>query len=418
MKSILITTLLSTVNAHLSPEPCEVIANPTGSATAFSFSCNVETKQLNGKMKATFSRPFELMAKEGIMLPDTRKDIISGAASPFSYYFNPLGDLPAASAILKDKGCAETHGTDAAAKNTWSAGAYQWDSRLKATGGCTRLTGAAEGGMTKYAYNGWSAYLLDIEDATQGIMIHMSGGDACGPEGARKFNISLMCDTSALAESKPYIEEAVSEDKTCTYEIDLETTHGCPDECKAPFNVFENGKEPGGTLDASKNVCNTKGSCRSLADGKPECACTDGDAYNDESDYVGPGCSFACPNTNGVMCSNQGHCSFEAGLVGKNGRARCFCNTGYEGEECETNTRPIVPGQEPTSSAAPWILLLILSAIFAGAWWYHRKEHDEPFCCCGQNGFGEGFSGEGPPRFSGIENGGGGYVAPSSEQSI
>jgi len=236
MKSILITTLLSTVNAHLSPEPCEVIANPTGSATAFSFSCNVETKQLNGKMKATFSRPFELMAKEGIMLPDTRKDIISGAASPFSYYFNPLGDLPAASAILKDKGCAETHG------NTWSAGAYQWDSRLKAAGGCTRLTGAAEGGMTKYAYNGWSAYLLDIEDATQGIMIHMSGGDACGTEGARKFNISLMCDTSALAESKPYIEEAVSEDQTCTYEIDLETTHGCPDECKAPFNVFENGK--------------------------------------------------------------------------------------------------------------------------------------------------------------------------------
>ena len=193
-------------------------------------------------MKATFSRPFELMAKEGIMLPDTRKDPTTGLASPFSYYFNPLGDLPAASAILKDKGCAETHGTDAAAKNTWSAGAYQWDSRLKATGGCTRLTGAAEGGMTKYAYNGWSAYLLDIEDATQGIMIHMSGGDACGPEGARKFNISLMCDTSALAESKPYIEEAVSEDKTCTYEIDLETTHGCPDECKAPFNVFENGK--------------------------------------------------------------------------------------------------------------------------------------------------------------------------------
>ena len=399
-------------NARLSTQPCEIVET----AGKFAFHCSVESTQFDGKKVATFSRPFDLMTSSGIQLPDERIDPETQKPFPFSYFFNPLGSLASSSSILKDKGCEST-GPDL--KNKWDAGAYQWDSRLKEKG-CTRLTGQAAGGNTKYAYNGWQAFLLDVEDASRGIMLHMTGGDACGVAGPRKFNVSLMCDTSPVAQKRKFNEESVTEDQTCTYEIDLSTTHGCPDECSAPFDVFENGKEPGGTADATKDVCNSKGSCRSRADGTPECACTAGDAFRNESSYVGPGCSFACPNEFSKSCSNVGHCKYEPGFSDKVGKAKCFCDLGYIGDQCETKdtTSGSSSSVEPTSSAVPWILLLLLSAVFAGAWWYHRKQHEEPFCCCGNgNGYGEGFSGEGPPRFSsGLESGG--YVAPSSEQSI
>jgi hypothetical protein len=413
MFTILAAAALSTVAAKVATEPCAVIKNKDGAATQYSFKCAVETKQKDGKNFAYFSRPFQLSTSSGISLPDLRVDPVDGSPSPFTYYFNPLGSLSPASTILKNRGCEAT-GTKK--QNSWAAGAYQWDSRLKAAG-CTRLTGpATPNGATETTYNGWTAYLLDVEDATQGLMLHMSGGDACGIEGPRKFNISLMCGTAKDVQAKDFLEESVMEDETCTYEIDLETTHGCPDECKAPFDVFKNGKEPGTGLDASKHVCNAKGSCRSLADGTPACACTAGDAGTLEPDWVGPGCAYDCPNLFSKPCSNQGHCSYQPpNLLGKGEGSHCFCNTGYEGETCETKVESKTI-DTLTSSAAPWVILVFLGFIFAGAWWYHRKENEKPFCCCGSDGMGDGFesSSDGPPAFSAMGDGKtGGYVAPT-----
>lgn len=415
MKAFLLFSSVVLTSASLSTEPCEVITNAKGSETAYSFKCRVESKQNDGIMYATFSRPFELTTSSGIALSDTRPDV----GQHFTYYFNPLGSLGAGSSILADKGCGKTGD---GGKNVWDAGAYQWDDRLKEKG-CTRLTGEAKGGASTNSFNGWSAFLLDKEDASMGIMLHMSGGDKCDNVGRpRKFNISLTCGTSVDVQSKDFLEEFVSEDETCTYEIDLETTHGCPDECTAPFNVFKDGIEPGSGVAASKHVCNSKGACRSLADGRPSCGCTKGDAGTTDPNYVGPGCSYACPNEFEKPCNNQGHCGFEPDLlVSKTyGKAKCFCNAGYEGEMCETkndNGGGVTPENSTTAPASPlpWIFVLFASAGLGGVWFLHRKEHGEPFCCCGNGGHGDGFgSTDGPPAFSALEGGNGSYVAPGA----
>ena len=416
LSKLIIALSLAVATAHLSNQPCTVVQNSKGSETDFSFQCTVTSDQKGGSQIATFSRPFQLSTTSGIMLPDTRVDPIDGSKSPFSYYFNPLGSLAPGASILKETGCDA--GTGDSNKNIWIAGAYQWDSRKKKEG-CKRLTGEAKEGFTTTTFNGWSAYLLDDEDASAGLMLHMSGGDACGIEGPRKFNISLMCGTDKYVQAKTFVEESVIEDQTCTYEIDLETTHGCPDECKAPFNVFANGKEPGTGAAASTEVCNSKGACRSLADGTPACACTAGDAGSQEPDWVGPGCAYNCPNIFDKPCSNNGHCAYDPGPIGKAGGSRCFCNTGFEGTICDAATPTGKTIYHHIASAAPWVILFGFGIAFSIAWWHHRKQKEQPFCCCGGgNGYGEGFEGNGPPAFSALGANSGGYVAPNTDSAI
>lgn len=427
--ALLLLTASASANAHRVTTPCDVVTTTPGAPY---FKCGVKTKSTQTTAPtvfATFSRPFELTTSAGWRLPDTRTSA-NGTASSFTYYVNPLGALVPTIDFLKGKGC---EGTGKDKKNTWNAGAYQLDSRVTDGTGCTRLTGDAAPAVktTQTTYNGWSAFLLDDEDSSQGIMLKMTGGDQCGPPSstARSFDISLMCDTAADAQGKSFVEESVSEDQTCNYNIRVETSHGCPNECQAPVTVYPNGKKPGTTDTASSNVCNSKGACRTLADGRASCACTAGDAGTLDSDWVGPGCSFECPLLSSKPCSDAGHCAYEPGLLHKMGSAHCFCNAGFEGMKCETTMPPAKPGTgapgtllHPTvSSAAPWVILLVLVFIFCGAWWYHRKEREEPFCCFGNSGMGEGFedNGNGPPAFSALGGGNSNsYVAPSTESAI
>merc|ERR1711991_1117350 len=107
-------------------------------------------------------------------------------------------------------------------------------------------------------------------------MLHRGGGTVCGDKGPRKLNITLECGTNPNEQSRePTEEEYVFEDKTCTYEIVMKTSHGCPDQCKSPAEVV--GAHEAG-FDTPTEVCNNQlsggaaGTCRTLNSGVPECA--------------------------------------------------------------------------------------------------------------------------------------------------
>ena len=221
------------------------------------------------------------------------------------------------------------------------AGAFQWDDRANVTNPCKRLTGTAAQGadLTANTYYGYSAYLIDEEDAAKGIMLHRGGGTDCGGEGERKLNITLECGTNPDEQSQePSDEEYVFEDKTCTYEIIMKTSYGCPDQCKSPADVL--GENEAGFQTATE-VCNNKkdggasGTCRTLNSGVPECACAETSAAADSA-FVGPGCTFACPGENSRLglCSKRGHCAYDAD-VSSTGKAVCFCDSGFMGETCQ-----------------------------------------------------------------------------------
>ncbi len=425
--------------------PCRVGTNPVTKKPRFE--CDVH-HHLHGHSVAYFSRPFELVNEKGYRLEDAYQGVLD---KEIWYYLNPLGGLASSAPIFAESGddgepadavdCSKTYddlaaGGTSTAPNKWKAAAYQYDVAAKDnTGkGCHRLTGAVD---PNHPAGGFTAYLMDSEDSSKGIVLHMGGGDLCGQMGPRKLNITLACSTDKEEQSKTIVGESMWEDTTCTYEIWTWTTHGCPDGCMSPKDAYTTeknpeGKTPGTGNPGSTHVCNadpvtseTIGRCRMRNDGKASCGCVDVEDAAGETRHVGPGCAFVCPSFEGQdePCSGHGHCEYDRPADESLGRARCFCHSGWQGEECETASGTDSGsegggggGGGGGGAALPWILATLLGLGFAGGWYYHRKEMGEPFCCCGgDGGFSAGGAGGGgggsPPAFSSMDTGGS-YVAP------
>ena len=399
--------------AVMSRTPCKLKKD-----AGYHFACDVyRGEDATPVFTATFKRPFQIGATP-LRLQDKKAYGETGTAfTHFHYYVSVLGDVSPTDPTITDGGKDDSHRWPAeAARCTGAkcadsdkgctadptkamAGAFQWDDRTfgnNTKGQCVRLTGTATQGADLEAntYYGYSAYLIDEQDAAKGIVLKRGGGSKCGDKGERKLQITLECGTEPEEQSdEPGDEEYVFEDKTCLYEISMKTSYGCPDQCKSPADVL--GPEEAG-LPTPQEVCNHQasggayGTCRSLLNGVPECACAQAKSEG-ESHFVGPGCTFACPGENSKLglCSARGHCAFnvDANVPGP-GKAACYCNNGYMGETCERDDPHAGKGTSEQivddGSATPWILSMILGILLLGAWYHHRNEMGEPFCCCGQ----------------------------------
>lgn len=81
------------------------------------------------------------------------------------------------------------------------------------------------------------------------------------------------------------------------------------------------------------------------------------------------GCPSSCPMPNKQICNNHGVCDFDS----IQNQPRCFCNPGYEGDDC-TDVTPPPTTVLSTGSAAMVAIILILTAIlgFLGYLWYFK----------------------------------------------
>ena len=394
--ALLSSVLPGPSEAAISREPCLLKKDSTGE---YFFECPVYRGEDEKPVTmATFHRPFKAKG-EPLRLQDRAAAAGEAKNMHFHYYLSILGSIAPSDPIITDAGKDDTHDwpkdanrcTSAACSDgdkgctdlkTAAAGGFQWDDRDGAD--CVRLTGTATEGADEKTntYSGYSAYLVDEQDAAQGIMLHRSGGTKCGDKGPRKLNITLYCGTYPEEQGNfPSEDEFVYEDSVCTYEISMVTTFGCPDQCMSPSDIV--GEKEAG-LKTPVEVCNHRkdggahGICRTLNNGSPECACDD--------NFVGPGCTFACPgeNTELGMCSNRGHCAYDSD-VGKVGKAKCFCDSGFMGETCERN---VPTNGDENDDVAPvsvilWVFTVILLVLLLVGWAYHRREMGEPFCCWG-----------------------------------
>ena len=191
---------------------------------------------------------------------------------------------------------------------------------------------------------------------------------------------------------EPSDEEYVFEDKTCTYEIIMKTSYGCPDQCKSPADVL--GENEVGFQTATE-VCNNKKMAELQAHAGHSILGSQSvpalRRARRRTQHSLPWCTFACPGENSRLglCSKRGHCAYDAD-VSSTGKAVCFCDSGFMGETCQ-RTDP-TPGKGHTdiviaeASAVPWVLSAILGLLLLGAWFHHRNEMGEPFCCCGGGG--------------------------------
>ena len=404
--------LATPATAVISRSPC-LLKKDAG----YYFACDVyRGEDATPVFVATFKRPFEIGASP-LRLQDKKALGETGSGyTHFHYYVSVLGNVSPTDSTITDAGKDDTHSWPADPKRctgavcdpkdkgctdpkTATAGAFQWDDRTinnNTAGACVRLTGTATAGadLTTNTYYGYSAYLIDEQDAAKGIVLKRGGGSPCGSKGNRKLQVTLECGTEPEEQAnEPDDEEYVFEDSTCTYEISMKTSYGCPDQCKSPADVL--GPEEAG-MPTPQEVCNHQaaggahGTCRTLISGAPECACAEAEGATD-STFVGPGCTFACPGENSKLglCSARGHCSFNAG-ASSTGKAACFCNSGFMGETCErddphagkgTTEQVIAP-----VSPVPWIFNIIFAALLLAFWKYHRDEMGEPFCCCSRGG--------------------------------
>ena len=201
----------------MSRAPCvlkQATPDADGNGGGYYFACDVfRGEDPTPVTVATFKRPFKIGASP-LRLQDVSASFGEQKNTHFHYYVSVLGDMSPTDRIITESGKDDTHSwpqdsarcsTAPCAKEdkgctdpkTAFAGAFQWDDRANVTNPCKRLTGTAAQGadLTANTYYGYSAYLIDEEDAAKGIMLHRGGGTDCGGEGERKLNITLECGT-------------------------------------------------------------------------------------------------------------------------------------------------------------------------------------------------------------------------------
>lgn len=81
------------------------------------------------------------------------------------------------------------------------------------------------------------------------------------------------------------------------------------------------------------------------------------------------GCPLQCPFGNRKLCSGNGFCSVDTDSV----TPRCFCNTGFYGDACDTTTAPSGPSNcDSTCTAMIFVSILLLVLLVVGFIIYNR----------------------------------------------
>ena len=72
-------------------------------------------------------------------------------------------------------------------------------------------------------------------------------------------------------------------------------------------------------------------------------------------------CPTECPISDGMACAGNGHCRYDR----SNSKARCYCNTGFGGDDCSVDTA--AKGSFDGTLTGLLVTVLVIVLILAGA---------------------------------------------------
>jgi len=83
---------------------------------------------------------------------------------------------------------------------------------------------------------------------------------------------------------------------------------------------------------------------------------------------TGHGCPQECPRVDGLVCGGTGVCGYDTGLE----TARCFCDIGYEGSNCQSHSSSSSGGVNGETIALVFVCLLLALVIALLAYMWNK----------------------------------------------